>query len=115
MLGDGYKEKRKAKRMTLDATIRLKNIGEDAQVAEMTVEVVNLSRGGLALKSSQKLPLNTYYDVRIVMENKDIIEAVIEIIREETMEDAYLYGCRFIGINPVEQFKIDVYEILSET
>ena len=43
-------------------------------------------------------------------------DAVIEVIRMEK-KDAdvpIIYGCRFVGLSPMEQFKIDVYDIVNE-
>ncbi len=36
-------------------------------------------------------------------------------MENEDAEGDTTYGCRFIGLNPAMQFKIDVYEIVSES
>ena len=40
----------------------------------------------------------------------------VQIVRMEKIEnsDEILYGCKFIGMSPGDQFKIDVYQIVSE-
>lgn len=40
---------------------------------------------------------------------------MIEIVRMENYGDEKtLYGCRFIGIMPSDQLKIQIYEMVSE-
>ncbi len=82
---------------------------------EFEVELVNISRGGLAFRSNEKLALNTYYDTTIVLWTKEKFQTVIEIVRMENYGDEKtLYGCRFIGIMPSDQLKIQIYEMVSE-
>ncbi len=115
------KEKRWSKRMDINATIKLKAIRNNKAVFEpkldeFDVEVLNISKGGMAFKTQEMLPLNSYYDAKVVLWTKESFDAVIEIIRmeNEDVEGDTTYGCKFIGLNPAEQFKIDVYEIVNE-
>lgn len=116
------KEKRWSKRMEINATIRLRSIRNDKMIFEpnkdeFEVDVINISKGGMAFRTKEFLPLNSYYDAKVVLWTKDTFDAVIEIIRmeNEDIEGDITYGCKFIGLNPAEQFKIDVYEIVNET
>ena len=48
--------------------------------------------------------------------NGESFEAVIEVIRMENLgEIETTYGCRFVGINSEDQFKIEVYQIVYES
>lgn len=114
-------EKRRTKRLDIDVTIKLnqvKNmkIEEGMNTDDIDVKLVNISREGLAFKTFEELKLNSYYDVNIVLWTKETFRSVIEIVRTERYEDdeAILYGCRFIGIRPADQLKIQIYEILNE-
>lgn len=113
-------EKRWAKRLVMNARIKLNSIRSgkvlyDVNKEEFEVDVVNISKGGMAFTSSEILPLNSYYDANVVLWNKEAFSAVIEIIRMESEENGQiLYGCKFIGLTAAEQFKIDVYQIVSE-
>lgn len=116
-------EKRWAKRMSIDANIKLRSIKNNKAAAynlnedEMEVEVINISKGGMAFKTQELLPLNSYYDAKVVLWTKETFNAIIEIIRMENdgSSDDTTYGCKFVGITPADQFKIDVYQIVSET
>ena len=113
-------DKRKSKRTDIDVTIKLKEIRGNYPVglskAEMSVDVVNVSKDGIAFASKEILALNAVYDTNVVLANGEQFEAIIEIVRMESTGGAEtLYGCRFIGINSEDQFKIDVYQILYES
>lgn len=112
-------EKRKSIRMGIDVTIKLNEVKnfkrvDDLNKKEMVVNLVNVSRDGLAFKSEEELKLNTYYDVHVVLWTKETFDSVIEIVRMENLnnEPEILYGCRFIGLRPADQLKIHIHEIL---
>ncbi len=115
-------EKRWSKRMGINASIKLQSIRNDKAAAfdpnkeEFEVDVVNISKGGMAFKTAEFLPLNSYYDAKVVLWTKETFDAVLEIVRmeNEDAESETTYGCKFIGLSPADQFKIDVYQIVSE-
>ncbi|MDO5403366.1 MAG: PilZ domain-containing protein [Eubacteriales bacterium] len=112
-------EKRKSKRIDVDVKISLNELG-DKFVSGFSnnlrsVHVINISKDGIAFKSDENLALNSFYDTMIKLDNSDTFEAVIEIIRMENLGEAKTtYGCRFVGINAEDRFKIDVYQIVCE-
>ena len=115
-------EKRWAKRIAISATIKLKTIRDNASVIaanenEIEVDVINISKGGMAFKTVEHLPLNSYYDAKVVLWTKDTFDAVIEIVRmeSEVAGEPITYGCKFIGLSQAEMFRIDVYDIVSES
>ncbi len=113
-------ERRKSNRMDINVIIKLNSVQskgntEHLNKEEIDVDVVNISRGGLAFRSDEKLALNTYYDTTIELWTKEKFQTVIEIVRMENYGDEKtLYGCRFIGIMPSDQLKIQIYEMVSE-
>ncbi|MCI8668125.1 MAG: PilZ domain-containing protein [Lachnospiraceae bacterium] len=113
-------ERRKSNRMDINVKIKLNSVKtslntDNLKQEEFEVELVNISRGGLAFRSNEKLALNTYYDTTIVLWTKEKFQTVIEIVRMENYGDEKtLYGCRFIGIMPSDQLKIQIYEMVSE-
>ncbi len=113
-------ERRRANRMDIDVSIQLNSVRNKGKVDNLNkeafeVEVVNLSKDGLAFQSSEKLELNTYYDTTVLLWTKEKFQTVIEIVRMENYgEEKTLYGCRFIGIMPSDQLKIQIYEMVSE-
>ena len=114
-------EKRRSKRMEINVDIKLNKIQNqllplDIREDEFAVNLVNISKDGIAFRSPERLPLNSFYDTTIELWNKEKISSISEIIRMENRgEEETLYGCRFIGINSADQFRIDVYELLNES
>lgn len=112
-------ERRKSNRMNIDVKIKLsllRNIDmkSNLKTEAFDVEVVNLSKDGLAFRSAEKLQLNTYYDTTVLLWTKEKFHTIIEIVRMENYgEEQTLYGCRFIGIMPSDQLKIQMYEMVS--
>lgn len=110
-------ERRRANRMDIDVTIKINSVNgaSDGTEKKIDVEVVNLSKDGLAFVSKDKLELNTFYDTTVLLWTKEKFDSVIEIVRAEETEDGeMLYGCRFIGIMPSDQLKIQIYEMVNE-
>lgn len=123
MYGGDFKmnEKRKSKRLDIDVRIKVSelNKGEKADSIKsetMVVSLVNISRDGIGFTSTEELRLSTYFDVEIVLWTKESFKSVIEIVRMEAIDnsDEILYGCRFIGIRPADQLKIQIYEIIND-
>ena len=113
-------EKRKSKRIKINATIKLQKINNNLanmgfKEDEFEVNVINISKDGIAFKSKEFLALNSFYDTKIHLWRDEPFNAIIEIIRMENQgEEETIYGCRFIGISRAEQFRIDVYRIVAE-
>ncbi|SEP61346.1 PilZ domain-containing protein [Lachnospiraceae bacterium RM5] len=114
-------ERRKANRMIIDVKIKLNSVRNNKDVTnlkqeEFEVEAVNLSKDGLAFESEEKLELNTFYDTTVSLWTKEKFQSVIEIVRIEKASDENkkLYGCRFVGIMPADQLKIQIFEMLND-
>lgn len=113
-------EKRKSRRIGINVKIKLQKVTDNPLVYglkedEFEVNVVNISKDGMAFRTKERLVLNSFYDSKVVLWTKESFDTVIEIVRMENMgEEETLYGCRFVGISAADQFKIDVYQIVSE-
>lgn len=109
-------EKRKHKRLDLDVTVQLERLEQDGitTLKYVRIDVKDLSRGGIGFYCPQSLEVGTYYDVKLQIWTKEVIEAVIEIVRCEETKDGYFYGAEFIGMTDVDALKIDIYQIFDE-
>lgn len=112
-------EKRKSKRTDIDISIQLRVIQEvklDHNTnKEVAVHLVNISKDGIAFKSKETFIYDKLYDTEITLSNNEKFSTVIKIVRIEKSNDSeFLYGCRFVGINSFDQFKIEVFQALAE-
>jgi hypothetical protein len=113
----GMEEKRHHKRLKLDVSIQLERLTEDgATTYDYTqVAVSDVSRGGIGFQSSEALEVGAYYNTRIQIWTKEVIDAVIEIVRKQKMEDGTdKYGATFIGMSDTDAIKIDIYQVFRE-
>ena len=110
-------EKRRHKRLDLDVSVQLERLDQDGitTLKYTHVEVTDISRSGLGFKTNQEMTIGTYFDTKIQIWTKEVIDAVIEIVRSEDMEDGTTkYGCVFIGMTDTDALKIDIYQIFND-
>lgn len=109
-------EKRKHKRLDLDVTVQLERLDKDGvtTLRYVHVDITDLSRSGIGFKASQELEVGTYYDTKLTIWTKEVIDAVIEIVRRDNAKEGYTYGAEFIGMTDTDALKIDIYQIFNE-
>ena len=110
-------EKRRHKRLDLDVSLQLERLDEDGitTLKYVHVDVTDISRSGLGFISKQELTIGSFYDTKIQIWTKEIVDAVIEIVRcDKQQDDMYKYGCIFIGMTDVDALKIDIYQIFND-
>ena len=57
---------------------------------------------------------DSYYDAKIQIWTKEVVDAVIQIVRSEEKPDGFHYGGVFIGMTDTDALKIDIYQIFNE-
>ena len=109
-------ERRKSKRLPLEVAIELEKLEIDdiITVKYLTVDVINLSRSGLGFTSHQELKVGSYYDTKIQIWTKEVLDTVIEIVRVNEEDGLYTYGCTFVGMTETDTLKIDIYQMFNE-
>ncbi len=106
-------EKRKHRRLDLDVTVELERLDQDGitTLKMIHVDILDMSRSGIGFFSKMKLETGTYYDVKLTIWTKEVIDAVVEIVRCNEVEEGYTYGATFIGMTDTDALKIDIYDI----
>lgn len=110
-------EKRKHKRLELDVNVQLERLDEEGvtTLKYVHVDVTDISRSGIGFSCAKELDIGTYYDTRIQIWTKEIIESVVEIVRREADgAGGYRYGAVFIGLLDTDALKIDIYQIFND-
>lgn len=110
-------EKRKHKRLDLEVNVQLERLDEEdvTTLKYIHVDVTDISRGGIGFRTKQPLEIGTYYDTKIQIWTKEVVDAVIEIVRRVETADGYHYGGVFIGMTDTDALKIDIYQIFNES
>lgn len=109
-------EKRKNKRMSMETAVELARLDEDGIATSKCVnaDTMDISRGGLGFTTAKKLEIGTYYDTKICLWSREMVDAVLEIVHGEELEQGYRYGGEFIGISDTDALKIDIYQVFND-
>ncbi len=109
-------ERRRFKRLDLDVSVQLERLDTDGMTTLkfIHVDVVDLSKSGIGFTSKQKLDAGTYYDAKLQIWTKEIIDAVVEIVRVEEDTDCYRYGAVFVGMTETNALKIEIYQLFND-
>lgn len=106
-------EKRKNKRLDLEVSVEMERLDKDESTATMKfihVDVTNISRSGIGFFSGKELKPNTFYNAKIQIWTKEVVNTVIKIARCVPQgEDGYSCGGVFIGLTEADALKIDIY------
>lgn len=109
-------ERRRNKRLDLEVAVELERLDVEGvtTLKYVNVDVTDISKTGIGFSCKQKLESGTYYDAKLQIWTKEIINAVIEIVRVSGEEDNYHYGAVFIGMTETDALKIEIYQIFNE-
>jgi len=111
-------EKRKNKRLDLEVSVELERLDEEEHVTTIKfvhVDVTDISRAGIGFHSSKEMAANTFYNAKIQIWTKEIINAVVQIVRcVPDGEDGYQCGGVFVGMQESDALKIDIYAIFND-
>lgn len=110
-------EKRRYKRLDIDVSVQLERLDEDGvtTLKYCHVDVTDISRSGIGFNAKVPLDIHTYYDTKIQIWTKEVVDAVVEIVRRtDSEEGVYHYGAVFIGMTDTDALKIDIYQIFND-
>lgn len=108
-------ERRRAKRMPVTLSLEILNLYKQDNVMvgnlHAPIEVINVSKTGIAFKTESILPLGYYFNANINLGNEDTIHSVIKIIRDQSEDgEANIYGCEFVGMADILSYVFDDYD-----
>lgn len=109
-------ERRKYKRLDIDVSIQLRKLPRENQspAEEIGIEVCDISRVGMGFVAEQKLEVGSFYDAKITIWTKEVLQTVIEVVRVMPKPDGYMYGATFVGMPEKDALKIDIYQLFHE-
>lgn len=111
-------EKRRAKRLEIDVKVEIERIDTDklTTVKYMTVDVVNISKTGLAFRIPDvQFEDGACFDAKIQIWTKETIDAVFKVVRSNEVEPGlFEYGCIFVGMTDTDALKIEIYQLFND-
>lgn len=112
-------DKRRDRRMPIELYLTISDLfcqdNVKANISEADIEVVNISKQGIGFISQSTLPLNYYFNAKLVLGKPDnIIYSVIKIIRVQKKSNGFTYGCEFVGLPDILYPAFEQYEQLLD-
>ncbi|MCM1064909.1 MAG: PilZ domain-containing protein [Eubacterium sp.] len=106
-------ERRKSKRTSMPSRLMIKRLdgGEDRQV---TIEVTDVSKSGIGFECKEQLQVGEVYESFLTIWTKEVIHAILRIVRIELKEQMYSYGAVFVGMPDTESARIEVYQTVED-
>lgn len=114
----GIEEKRKHKRLDISVEVEIERIDEAniTTVKYLDVEVVNISKMGLAFRTDVEFEEGACFDSKIQIWTKETIDTVFKIVRANKLENGLNeYGCIFVGMTDTDALKIEIYQLFSDS
>lgn len=92
----------------------IKKIGNDTSKGEVSIEIVDVSKTGVGFNCTETLQIGEVYESYLTIWTKEVIHALLQIVRIELTTDGYSYGAVFIGMPEMESARIEVYQTIND-
>lgn len=106
-------ERRKARRTQLQSRIVVKRL--DGGVSEeVGIDVVDVSKSGVGFTCDRALTIGAVYESYLTIWTKEVLHAILEIVRIEKKESTIAYGAIFVGMPEMDAARIEVYQMVED-
>lgn len=103
------REKRWPVKLQLEISTLFKQDHVKVENINAPIEVFDISKAGIGFKTKSVLPIGYYFNARLVLAENDALNCVVRIIRQQKMEDGYIYGCELVGTASIMDYVINDY------
>lgn len=105
-------ERRRSKRTSMPSTLVIKELsGGNKQIS---IEIVDVSKSGIGFECKEQLQIGEVYEAFLTIWTKEVIHAILQIVRIELKEEQYAYGAVFMGMPDTDSARIEVYQAIEE-
>ena len=99
----------------MPSTLVIKKVGNDTGNGEVSIEIVDVSKTGIGFNCAEALQIGEVYESFLTIWTKEVIHALLQIVRIELNTDGYSYGAVFIGMPEMESARIEVYQTVNDS
>lgn len=103
------REKRWPAEMKLEVSSLFRQDNVKVENINAPIEIVDVSKAGIGFRSKSVLPIGYYFNARLVFGEKDALNCVVRIIRQQQNGDYYRYGCELVGTASIMDYVINDY------
>ncbi len=102
------REKRWPAHLELEISSLFKQDYEQVENLHEHIEILDVSKVGIGFKTKAVLPVGYYFNARLIL-GSDPLNCVVKIIRQQEIEDGYIYGCEIVGGASIMNYVFDDY------
>ncbi len=106
-------ERRKNKRTSMPSKLVIKRLG-DGEDYQVSIEITDVSKSGIGFECKEQLQVGEVYEALLTIWTKEVIHAILRIVRVEMREKRYSYGAVFVGMPDTESARIEVYQTIED-
>lgn len=103
------REKRWPAKLELEIATLFKQDNVKVENINAPIEVFDVSKAGIGFKTKSVLPMGYYFNARLVLCENDALNCVVRIIRQQAVEDGYIYGCEIVGTASIMDYVFNDY------
>jgi hypothetical protein len=107
------RERRKSERYPTQITIKIESLykQDNVEIDNINEDIVvtDVSKTGIGFSSAHELPLNYYFNAKIVFDEEKFFYSVLKIIRIGQEDKLYHYGCEFVGLADILATTVEEY------
>ena len=106
-------ERRRDKRTDMPSKLVIKRLdgGEGRQVS---IEITDVSKSGIGFECAEQLQVGEVYESFLTIWTKEVIHAILQVVRIGQKDGMYSYGAVFVGMPDMESARIGVYQTIED-
>ncbi|MCR5796917.1 MAG: PilZ domain-containing protein [Eubacterium sp.] len=103
------REKRWPASLSLEITSLFKQDNERVEDIQAPITIIDISKCGIGFKTKSVLPVGYYFNAKLTLCESDSLNCVVQIIRQQEIEDGFIYGCEIIGAASIMDYIFNDY------
>lgn len=106
-------ERRKNKRTGMMSTLVIKRLDDNSN-EEVAVSILDVSKSGIGFECADQLQIGEVYEAFLTIWTKEVIHALLQIVRILKKPGGYIYGAVFMGMSDTDAARIETYQIIQD-
>ena len=106
-------ERRRSKRTSLPSKLIMKELGGENK--QVSIKIIDVSKSGIGFECKEQLQIGEVYETHLTIWTKEVIHAIIQVVRIELKGKHFAYGAIFMGMPDSDSARIEVYQTVEES
>lgn len=106
-------ERRKSKRSSMPSKLVIKQLDGSGD-KQVSIKIMDVSKSGIGFECKEQLQVGEVYESYLTIWTKEVIHAILQIVRIELKDKVYSYGAIFLGMADVDSSRIEIYQTIED-